>query len=264
MKTVEEITALITASKKYSGLSTDLIARICEQEYPKYKKEKDLIKAIRKEIHIIHGSYLREDSIPSSRQLFDRWQPEDGSILELAANLLQLHASTRERFPELKEFYANLTGFIREEDTMLDLGCGLNPCALFWFPVRPAKYFAYDINYATAELLNLFFLKSGQTAYHAGVVDLIQVTPDAEADIVLMLKLIPVLEQQKKGRAFELLSELKASRFVVSFPTVSLTGKRKGMGKFYSEFFRDKLPQDFSIVHSFQTSNELVFLLKRA
>ncbi|HZW48796.1 MAG TPA: hypothetical protein VFF80_01495, partial [Bacillota bacterium] len=71
MKNVDEITALITASKKYSGLSNDLILRIYEQEYPKYKKEKDLIKAIRKELHIIHGSYLREDSMSSARQLFD-------------------------------------------------------------------------------------------------------------------------------------------------------------------------------------------------
>ncbi len=263
MRSVEEIDCLIRAAKKYTGLSPELITRICQQEYLKYKKEKDLLKAIRKEIHIIYGSYLKEDAIPDLRQLLVSWQPADGSPAELADQLLQLHASTRERFPEIKEFYAHLSGFLRQEDRVLDLGCGLNPCAIYWFPARPLSYCAYDLNHATAELLNLFFQKSGQTDYLAGAADLIQTTPAAEADLVLMLKLFPVLEQQKKGRAFELLSQLQASRFVVSFPTRSLGGKRKGMEKFYSEFFLSRLPSEFCVVRSFQISNELVFLLQR-
>ncbi|MCE5197024.1 MAG: Rmt family 16S rRNA (guanine(1405)-N(7))-methyltransferase [Negativicutes bacterium] len=263
MRSVEEIGCLIRAAKKYSGLSDELITRICQQEYPKYKKEKDLMKAIRKEIHLIYGSYLREDSLPASQKLLASWQPADGSPAELADQLLQLHASTRERFPEIKEFYANLSGFLRQEDRVLDLGCGFNPCAIYWFPAKPLSYCAYDLSHATTELLNLFFRKSGQTAYMAATADLILTTPTAQADLVFMLKLFPVLEQQKKGRAFELLSQLQASRFVVSFPTLSLSGKRKGMEKFYSEFFLSRLPSEFCVIRSFQISNELVFLLQR-
>jgi 16S rRNA (guanine(1405)-N(7))-methyltransferase len=53
------------------------------------------------------------------------------------------------------------------------------------------------------------------------------------AEVVLLLKSLPCLEQQEPGAGIRLLRALPARTVVISFPTVSLGGHRKGMRRHY-------------------------------
>jgi len=44
--------------------------------------------------------------------------------------VLEAHASTRERLPDLEEFYRRLAALVPDRHTVLDLGCGVQPLAL--------------------------------------------------------------------------------------------------------------------------------------
>jgi 16S rRNA (guanine(1405)-N(7))-methyltransferase len=63
--------------------------------------------------------------------------------------------------------------------------------------------------------------------------------PDATADMVLLLKAIPCLEQQEPGAGSRLLRSLDAPTVVVSFPARSLGGREKGMRLTYDRMLRE-------------------------
>ncbi|MGQ9480220.1 hypothetical protein [Chloroflexus sp.] len=58
----------------------------------------------------------------------------------------------------------------------------------------------------------------------ADVCDLVTGPPPVAADVALVLKVIPLLEQQRRGVGVDLLRAIQASNLVVSFPTRSLGG----------------------------------------
>ena len=101
------------------------------------------------------------------------------------------------------------------------------------------NYHAFDIDVEEVEFLQ-------QACLLLGYGDQVRVaTGDAitdaavSADVVFMLKLLPVLEQQKKGSAREVLLKQRAKWLVVSYPVASLSGKEKGMAEFYEGQFLD-------------------------
>lgn len=94
--------------------------------------------------------------------------------------------------------------------------------------------------------------------------DLVQRTPQIQADLAFLLKLFPVLEQQKKGRSLELLSELRSRVACVSFPLRSLSGKRKGMEESYTVFFEGLLGgSGWRVQEKRSFPGELLYVLSR-
>jgi 16S rRNA (guanine(1405)-N(7))-methyltransferase len=69
--------------------------------------------------------------------------------------------------------------------------------------------------------------------------DLAAGPPEASADLVLLLKAIPCLEQQEPGAGKRLLRSLEAPVVVVSFPARSLGGREKGMRENYDRMLRE-------------------------
>jgi hypothetical protein len=57
--------------------------------------------------------------------------------------------------------------------------------------------------------------------------------PPGPWEAVLLLKMVPTLERKERGSASRLIGSLDAARIVVSFPRVSLGGRRKGMDAQY-------------------------------
>ncbi|MCL1844649.1 MAG: hypothetical protein FWF77_01965 [Defluviitaleaceae bacterium] len=191
-----------------------------------------------------------------------------------AEALLALHASTRERLPHIKNFYEFIAAHAGENKTsceiktISDLGCGFNPFAL---PLMPAEfthsleaYHAWDIDLRTRDLLSIFFAAQDlpQTAKCA---DLITDTPAISADVIFMLKLLPVLEAQSPGRGFALANAQNARFLIITYPTKSLGGREKGMEKNYSAAFENAVASgalsNFKPVASEKIGNELVYVL---
>ena len=108
----------------------------------------------------------------------------------------------------------------------MDVACGLNPLAIPWMPLAPgAEYRAYDVYPELAAFLNeaLPLLGVRSTATVADVT----VSPPAEhAQVALVCKALPCLEQLDKAAGSRLLDTLDAQRLLVTYPVRSLGGRR--------------------------------------
>ena len=77
------------------------------------------------------------------------------------------------------------------------------------------------------------------------------------------MKLLPVLETQRKGAALDLLQAVPAKRMAVTFPTRTLGGRRVGMDRHYSQWFDGILTDEFSVTHRYIINDELVYIIER-
>jgi len=125
---------------------------------------------------------------------------------------------------------------------VLDIGCGFHPCA---FPFMGFKtdvlYRAGDIDNGTMEVVSAFFRRLHVHCV-VRILDAADKMPEEEADVAFLFKLVPVLEQQKKGLAYRLIQSIHAKTIVITFPIRSLSGRAKDMEQYYSSQFEQNLP----------------------
>lgn len=249
--------ALLSA-KNLRDVCPETVRRVYLELLPRYKKPKDAEKAARTHLHQITGAFMTADAQEKARALLARWSEGDESALAAA---LSLHASTRERLPGAAEWLRRVSPFLGENARVLDLACGLNPILLGSMGVT--NVLGMDIHLGCVRLVNEVSQARGWYT-RARACDLLSEIPAEEADVALLMKLLPVLETQKTGRAAELLSGLRAPRMVVTFPTRTLGGRGVGMEKHYTEWFERVLPAPLAIRERFTVADELVYLVERA
>ena len=249
--------ALLSA-KNLRDVCPETVRRVYLELLPRYKKPKDAEKAARTHLHQITGAFMTADAQEKARALLARWSEGDESALAAA---LSLHASTRERLPGAEEWLRRVSPFLGENARVLDLACGLNPILLGSMGVT--NVLGMDIHLGCVRLVNEVSQARGWHT-RARACDLLSEIPAEEADAALLMKLLPVLETQKTGRAAELLSGLRAPRMVVTFPTRTLGGRGVGMEKHYTEWFERVLPAPLAIRERFTVTDELVYLVERA
>jgi len=202
----------------------------------------------------------------ADRERFDRalasWQAQrgDGALEEM----LSCHASTRERLP-LARARAGLEDVLSRaavRGPLLDLACGI-------FPVLPASMgltvYGMDISGRAVLCVNDFALRTGANA-QAVCADVLADAPEpaVPCDAALLLKLLPLLERQKKGSARALLARLDERVLIVSFPTRTLGGRNVGMEAHYSRWMEENLPEGRRVGDRFLSGDELFYLLERA
>jgi 16S rRNA (guanine(1405)-N(7))-methyltransferase len=247
----EDIIARILASKKYSGLCQDTIRRVAEDACGRYKKAKDAEKAARETLHGITGAFMSADELKRAREYMA------GGCM---AEALKLHSSTRERMP-LDAFYDRLFSYTGTPESVLDIACGLNPYYLGSVGIGVT---GLDINAALMDAINDWARASGApVTAHARDVLSEGALPDGEYDLALIMKLLPVLENQRKGSAIALLRSITAGRMVVTFPTRTLGGRKVGMDKHYAQWFEGILTDEFSVAHQYIINDELVYIIER-
>ena len=228
-----------------------LLQRVCEEEYPKYNNHKEAIKAIKDTLHGMFGAYLSVDIFKKASKLSEASETE---------KILQLHASTKERYKYLADFYKFIFDTTGQADSIIDIGCGFNPFTLSYFPKLPVQYYALDIDTRIAELNNRYFATLGLPPL-ASCLDATTETPKEYADIAFLFKLLPLIERQSKGRATALLRGINAKHIVVTYPTKSLTGKKKGMTAFYTAAFEEIAKDNFKIHSKEVIGDELIYII---
>ena len=255
-----DIASQVMDSGKYGFIARDTVLRLCQEYMPRYKSKKDVIKAVKKQLHIIHGAFFPDRCHEQAMMLIESSNISDQ---ELSVQLMQLHPSTRERMPVLRAFYDFLAPCLKDAKTVLDIGCGFHPCTLpFMGLPDKVTYIAGDINYDTVKVVRAFFDRL-HVAHDVQILDAAGKLPDVHADIAFLFKLIPVLEQQKKGLAYHLMDMLTAKTIIVTFPVKSLSGREKDMEQFYSSQFEKNLPAAFSIAQKAVVGMELVYIVSK-
>ena len=261
---MENLIQKIKQSKKYRNIPEETIARVIKWAMLRAKKEKEIEKVAKNKLHQVYGAYFDQTRIKKvEKALLHLETPiSTETIKSTCRDILQFHASSKERLPLLDEFYFQLFQLLTPPKKIMDLACGLNPFTLPWMlEQNNFFYYAADIDHSSVDLFNRFFQRCNYQA-QAFTNDLLLGLPDVEADTYFLFKTLPCLEQQEKGISLKILRQLAGKQVVVSFPSKSLGGKEKGMYEHYHAFFENlmsELNRNFSEI---RLENETVYLIR--
>lgn len=263
---LETLIQAILESSKYRAISLDLIRTIGLRELSVRRNLKEAIKATKNKLHQVAGAYI--DGKPQ----YDRWaallaaHAQSGEPQELrraCLDIMQHHASTRERIGLLDRFYTTILADLPPIRSVLDVACGLNPLTIPWMPFDGAvTYYACDIFTDQITFLNTCLPLLGVDG-RAFTCDLVSAPPREQADVAFALKVLPPLEQIDKNSGLNLLRALNANSIIVSFPARSLGGRDKRMAENYESRFLPVVQAEQWQVERFDFPTELVFRLTK-
>jgi 16S rRNA (guanine(1405)-N(7))-methyltransferase len=262
---LENLIAEVRSSSKYRLVSPELVRVVAMRELAAHRRIKDAIKETKNKLHQIGGSFL-EPKMDYSQWLAELTEAasDPTALRATCLRVLRHHASTRERLGMLDRFYADVFALLPPIESVLDLACGLNPLTRPWMPLAAnATYLACDI-YADMVAFAGQFLALTNTPNRTWVCDLVTSPPTEPADLVLALKLLPVLEQIEKGSALRLLKALNTAFVLVSFPAQSLGGRSKGMPEHYERMLRTMVAEEPWQLTRLSFASELAFLIRKS
>ena len=275
---LDQLVVAVRASARYHTIDEPLIRRLGERELAKRRSLKEAIKATKNKLHQVAGAYIEEPRYAAwLAELTDVWHEvdiTDERQREALRRIMARHASTRERLPILDQFYAQALASLGPIHSVLDIACGLNPLALRWAPLADeAQYTAYDVYGDMMAFLDGYFaLEAGGHGLpglrgRAETCDVIASPPEQRADLALILKAIPCLEQADKTAGERLLRAIRADHLLISFPAHSLGGRSKGMIQSYDARFHDLMDVTGigagAEIQRFEFTTELAFLISR-
>ena len=244
---LQRLVEQVRRSSKYAAVSPALIAEIGADELAIRRSFKEAVKSTKRKLHQVAGAYLPAADYAAWLEHLESAAIQVPGTSEGARHLADLrrvcreimahHASTQERLDILDAFYTTLLGELPPIHSVADVACGLGPLAIPWMPLAPgARYYAYDIYEDLTTFLNQALPLLGVEAY-AETRDVIHHPPEVEVDVALLLKAVPCLDQVQRDAGQRLIETLRARHVVVSFPTETLCGRRKGMAVNYEARF---------------------------
>ena len=259
------IVASLASSRKYAGLCPDTLHRTARWAWERYPNVPTATKAAKRKLHQVFASFIREDDILKVQRLVGTLplRSDQDEMRSICSNIMQLHASTRERMRNMEQLYPALFAEIGGPPRRIaDLACGLHPFAIPWMALPPSTaYMASDIDLRVVDALNRFFERSGFPAA-AECRDLLADPSRVNADLVFLMKGLPGLEQQEKGGAERVLRRLDAGWVIVSTPTASLSGRDKGMHEHYDAMVSHLVGQMGWQAREIHFGNETFYILR--
>ncbi|MBN1639887.1 MAG: Rmt family 16S rRNA (guanine(1405)-N(7))-methyltransferase [Anaerolineae bacterium] len=262
---VEQVVTSVLASRKYRRVCPETVRRIAAEEWSARGALKSAVKATKARLHQAWGAYETPvDYVRAYDDLYAAYtHGRDDEVRIACRRLLSLHASTRERLPLLEGFYARIHAHTGVPLAVLDLACGLNPLTLPWMGLPAgASYHAYDIDVERVGFLARFLQVPGVSG-EAHLQDVICTPPTQRADLALLLKSAPCLEQQRRGSTLAVLDALDVAHVVVSYPVRSLGRREKGMLAHYAHAFSQLCAERTWRVARLDFETELVFVVDK-
>jgi 16S rRNA (guanine(1405)-N(7))-methyltransferase len=266
----EQLISAIKNSKKYAGISEEIIGKEVEsfvKANPRYieYKEKFILKQIKEKLHKMYGSFQTHKKSKIKKMLEELRNSKDNKIIReiLGANL-----STKERLADYGLVYGKIFEITGKVDSVLDLGCGLNPVSYPYMELdKDAKYYAYDMNERDLDMIREFF-EIYTVNSHVEAVDLRsleEIKKLAPADMCLMFKVIDPLEKSMKGHKYaeEMIKILsnKCKFIVVSFAARTISG---GKMNYPQRGWIERMLTRIGLKYeSFQTSNEIFYIISK-
>ena len=249
---------------KYREIAPDLVRRIGARELAKRRSLKEAVKATKNKLHQVGGAYQQTklDYDKSLALLRETAVSHPHQLRAACHQLMQVHASTRERLPILSHFYETIFAELPPIRTVLDLACGLNPLAYPWLPLPgEVQFTAVDIYGDMLRFIQAFFELAGVNG-RTQQRDIIGSPPTEPYDLILLLKTVPCLEQVDKNGGGKLLDALNGRYLLISYPAQSLGGRSKGMVENYTQQFEGLINGRNWQVQRFEFATELAFLVQ--
>ncbi len=266
MDDLERVVQRVRSSPKYRRVCAEVVRNIAAGELDKGRRWKEAVKATKNKLHQVGGAYLGR-GLEYSRWLEEmRAAVSAGDVEGLwraCKEVMGRHSSTAERLEIVDHFYGRMLDGLPPIRSVLDVACGLNPLAIPWMPLgTDTAYYAYDIYEDMVAFLNEFFaiVKVRGCAFAQ---DIVHAAPRRKADLALILKSLPCIEQLERGASRKLIDALDVQYLLVSYPVRSLGGWDRGMSENYEQSFWELTKGRSWSVERFEFSSELAFLVHK-
>ena len=227
---IEEITRRVLGSRKYASmeLPPETVKDLIQQEIAAGKSPKDVEKAMREKLHQIIAPYLGDPDYAAEEELLMKAAAEgDAAVRNWCLRMLSVHTSSRERIPQMAEFYRAIFERIGTPESILDVACAFNPFAFPWMELpKSTAYHAYDLHTPRVHLINSFFKVYGLEPF-AETRDILLNPPETEADTAFFFKEAHRFESRKKGCNRDFWISLPVKTIVVTLPAENLTGQHQ-------------------------------------
>ena len=252
----DKIQEIISKNKK-------LAKAISEGLNEKSAEFKLIVKTVKQEMHYSYGAFQKETSSRDKllEELKNSKDKED--ILEIHKKLLATHSSTKERLEIYNDIYGELFLTTGVPESILDLGCGLNPLSLPWMYLKKIKYIASEFNEDDTEFIKKYFaiIEKQNKGYdlEATTINLkkdIDRLKFIKVDVVFAWKLFDLL---KTKEVEAVVNAISAKYLIASFSTKTLS--RKDMGKpqrTWFEMMLNRLHLEFEIK---EFENEIFYII---
>jgi 16S rRNA (guanine(1405)-N(7))-methyltransferase len=181
---------------------------------------------------------------------------------EILWDLLRLQTSTDERLEIIDNYYAKIFDITGVLGKITEYGCGVNALTYPWMD-DGIEYVGFDVDKELIKFINNVFSLLGYAPKAKVRLGDVLIGEFEESDITLLLKVLILFERQVSGVELEILRGIPSKYIVVSYPTQSISGRKKGMvEKYRSDFY--KLIQDEGwLIREILFTNEIVFIIEK-
>ena len=225
---------------------------------PKSADYKKIVKEVRGRLRRVYGLFRDDKRADLLKQLLL------GKVS--AEEILKTHSSTKERIPFYRQLYHDLFKITGKPISIIDLGSGINPFSIPYMNLKELNYRAYDLGEEEIKNLNAYFkyLKK-QNPFFTGkavVLDILELKNILSADIAFLFKMTDVLDRRKGHKKTEEVITATPARFVVvSFPTVTMSGKKMNFPRRrWIELLCERLNYKYALL---EFSNELFYVIEK-
>lgn len=233
-----------------------------------YKKA---VKEIRAKLRRLYGLFRVEEEAERRKELVDgllqsKWGKKKNRK-ELIDEILKTHSSTKERLSFYDKLYKKIFSVTGKPESIIDLGCGINPFSMSYMKLKKLKYYAYDLSVEEVESLNKYFklLHKDNKNFEgkAEILDAmkwVKLSKLKPVDVCFLFKMTDVLDKGKGHKATEtVLKNIPAKNVAVSFPTRTMSGKKMNFPRRkWIELMCERLGYKFKII---KFSNEIFYVV---
>jgi len=256
-----DLAARILGSAKYRNLDPELVHRVAAEAAGRFRNRAEAEKYARRKLHQAFGAFVSGSPAEAVRTAVAAVTSGTAGVREAARAAMAAHSSSAERLEWLVPFYDQVAAWCGRPGSVADLACGLNPLAIPWMTLAPdACYWACEADGAlVAALAGLGEIMP--VRFRAVTCDLVASPPELSADVALLLKTVPTLQQQADGAAGRVLRNLTCAHVIVSFPRRSLSGRRAYSDDAGATAERLAAESSYRVAGAAEFGDELVFHL---
>jgi 16S rRNA (guanine(1405)-N(7))-methyltransferase len=236
--------------------------------HPRFQKAKEykvMLKHLRRTLHDIYGVFnLSKRNLAELEKYLAVYQSLDDHALKIHAKILRSHKSTEERFPSYEPLYISIFRITGKPKVILDLACGLNPFSFPWMHLDKLVYYAYELSADDASFIQSYFdimKKCSGLKGKAFSADLSKPVSLPKCDVCFLFKALDSLESLKKGVSEQFIKDIDAKFIVVSFPTRSISGKKRLKPRYWFLSTLERLNLDYKEI---ELENEIFYVVRKS
>ena len=245
------------------------------KQFAKSREHDFLIKHVRAELRKVYGAFILEQYAKKDK-ILKRLEKaiaahDEHSIISINTELLKLHKSTNERLGHYERLYEQIfeyadSNYKNKKYIFLDLACGLNPISTNFFINNIKKYYASDISSQDCEFIEKYFniMKIDGDVFPMDLADEKNYgkLSKIKCDICFIFKALDGIERVERNITEKLLKAIDTKYFAITFPTLSLGGKReiKEHRRLWLEKLFDKLGLKWEKT---LIDNELLYMVEK-